>query len=136
MSKHSSTDSGNDNPPNTRGAQFEALAAAWCQAQGWRILARNVRCRRGEIDLIALDGATLVFVEVRQRRSSRFGTAIETVDARKRRRIALTAQYWLVGAGRAHAHRAMRFDVLTFTEASAPPQHWRAAFRLEDAGWS
>lgn len=54
---------------------------------GWTVIARNWRCRRGELDLVAIDQEWLVVVEVRARSSARFGTASESVDARKRARL-------------------------------------------------
>ncbi|MCO5177138.1 MAG: YraN family protein [Thermomicrobiales bacterium] len=65
------------------GAAGEAFAAEWLAERGYRILNRNVRYRGGEIDIIAIDGDELVFVEVKLRSGSRFGRAAETVDARK-----------------------------------------------------
>ena len=60
---------------NERGQQAETLALSWLQQRGLVCVTRNYRCRMGEIDLIMHDGTTLVFVEVRQRRSARFGGA-------------------------------------------------------------
>ena len=59
-----------------RGAEAEAMAAAFLERRGLRVLERNYRCRLGEIDLVARDGDTTVFVEVRQRASSAFGGGI------------------------------------------------------------
>jgi putative endonuclease len=77
------------------GAQAEALAAAFLQARGLAIVARNVRSRFGEIDLVARDGDTLVFVEVRLRRSSRYGGAGESITAAKRARLVAAAETYL-----------------------------------------
>jgi putative endonuclease len=65
------------------GAQAEGLACAYLERAGLRLLARNYRCPQGEIDLVMDDRDTLVFVEVRYRRSNAFGTPAETVDRRK-----------------------------------------------------
>lgn len=75
--------------PTTRsiGQAGEDLAAAFLAARGLVILARNVRYRFGEIDIVARDGDTLVFVEVRLRRSQRYGGAIESITAAKRARM-------------------------------------------------
>lgn len=81
------------------GAAAEALAAAYLAQRGLAILERNYRCRGGEIDLVARDGATLVFVEVRYRRSRAFGGAAASVDARKQARILLAARHYLAGRG-------------------------------------
>ena len=83
-----------------RGAAAEALAAEYLSARGLAIVARNYRCRGGEIDLIARDGDTLVFVEVRLRSSTAFGGAAAGITAAKRRRIALAARH-LPGHARA-----------------------------------
>lgn len=69
------------------GRQAELLACEQLQRQGMRPLARNWRCRRGELDLVMLDGDTVVFVEVRRRRHEAWGGALESVDARKRQRL-------------------------------------------------
>src|SRR5688500_6535657 len=65
-------DGGQARTMSGRGAAAEAVAAAFLERKGLKILVRNYRCRLGEIDLIARDGATTVFVEVRQRASSAF----------------------------------------------------------------
>ena len=91
------------------GAQAEQQAARYLQHQGLKPVAQNYRGRFGEIDLIMRDGATLVFVEVRLRRSANFGGAAASIDARKQRRIILTAQQYL--AGLAHIPPC-RFDAV------------------------
>jgi putative endonuclease len=68
----------------SKGRRGEALAAAFLQSQGYRILARNYRSPSGEADLIALEGRTLVVVEVKRRDGRRFGSALAAVDHRKR----------------------------------------------------
>jgi putative endonuclease len=73
------------------GALGEQAAAAWLRGRGYEIVARNVRTRYGEIDLVARDGATLVFVEVKARSGPRFGHPLESVGARKRARLARLA---------------------------------------------
>ena len=77
------------------GAKAEALAADYLSAHGLRVVARNVRSRFGEIDLVCEDGATLVFVEVRLRRSQRFGGAAESITAAKRARIVAACESYL-----------------------------------------
>jgi putative endonuclease len=80
--------------------------------QGLRLIRRNHRCRFGEIDLVMRDETCLVFVEVRFRRSSRFGAPAETVDLRKQRRLAAAAQHYL------QAHPSVlpcRFDVVAIS---------------------
>jgi putative endonuclease len=80
---------------NARGQQAEALALSWLQQRGLVCVARNYRCRMGEIDLIMHDGTTLVFVEVRQRRSARFGGAAASITPAKQARLVRTAEHYL-----------------------------------------
>lgn len=69
------------------GQAGEAFACAYLENKGWSILARNWRCREGEIDIVALDGRCVVIVEVKTRRSTRFGRPIEAVTDVKLRRL-------------------------------------------------
>jgi putative endonuclease len=94
-----------------RGRLGEELARAELERRGYRILAANARTAAGEVDLVALDGSTLCFVEVRLRAQSRFGSALESVDARKQRRVVRVARE-LLAARRWPAHSALRFDVV------------------------
>lgn len=115
----------------TVGTAYEALAAAWLERQGVRLLARNAASRRGEIDLIGLHEGTLVFFEVRHRRRNHFGSAAESVTPTKQRRILAAARYWLNGpVGRRHAARPCRFDVLAFDGEAQVPQWIQGAFDL------
>ena len=77
------------------GDEKERLAARYLQDQGLHLLERNHRCRFGEIDLIMGDEGCLVFVEVRYRRSSRFGRPEQTVDTHKQRRLCAAAYHYL-----------------------------------------
>lgn len=95
----------------SRGRQAEELACRYLVERGLRIAARNYRCARGEIDLVMHDGDTVVFVEVRFRRSNRFGSGAETVDSRKQSRLIATASHYLQAHGRGAAAPA-RFDVV------------------------
>jgi putative endonuclease len=111
------------------GAAAESLACAHLQRAGLKLVTRNYRCPPGEIDLIMDERGTLVFVEVRYRRSSRHGSPAESVDARKRARITAAAQHYLLG--RAHDGEC-RFDVVAVSGATPPQLEWlRNAF---DAG--
>ena len=96
----------------------------------FEIVARNFRCRAGEIDLVALDGRALVFVEVRSRHGERRGSGLESVTARKQQQVVRVAQYFL--AGRGWSEREARFDVIGIDFAAEPPrlEHVRAAFEL------
>jgi putative endonuclease len=91
------------------GAAAEALAAEFLQARGLSVVKRNYRCRGGEIDLIARDGATLVFVEVRLRSSSAFGGARASITAAKRRRLKFAAGLFLSSLRR---EPPCRFDAI------------------------
>ena len=94
---------------NELGKYGEQLAAQYLQRHGYELLAANVRCRFGEIDLIAARDGFLIFVEVKQRKSDAYGTAGAFVDARKQQRVRLTAEYWLQ---RHPDERQPRFDVI------------------------
>jgi putative endonuclease len=101
-------------PRQRAGDAAEAEACAKLEAAGCRILGRNVRYREGEIDIVADDRGTLVFVEVRMRSSDRFGGADGSVDVFKRRRLVRAAQHFLLrhfGAGTRVP--PCRFDVIT-----------------------
>lgn len=113
-----------------RGDAGEAMALAALQAQGLRVLGRNVRFKGGELDIVMLDGETLVFVEVRRRSRNDFGTAIDSIDARKARRLVLAARLYLQANPR-HRARDCRFDVVAF-DAQGPAEWTRAAFTLDD----
>lgn len=80
---------------NTKGDAAEALAAAFLRERGFVITERNYRCRFGEIDLIAREGTTLVFVEVRQRRTDDYGGAAASITAAKRARLVAAARHYL-----------------------------------------
>lgn len=84
---------------------------------------RNYRARLGEIDLIMQHDETLVFVEVRARRSARFGRAAETVDARKQARIVAAAQHFLQRHPE-HGMRRCRFDVIAIDGGQAQDLQW------------
>lgn len=94
---------------NETGRQAEERAAAFLRGRGLSIVERNWRCRFGEIDLVALDGETLVFVEVRARASRTHGGAAESITAAKRRRLAAAAKQYLA---RRRSDRPCRFDAL------------------------
>ena len=101
---------------STPGAQAEALAERFLAGRGLKLVTRNHRCRGGEIDLIMQDGNSLVFVEVRLRTHKGFGSAAESVAARKQQRIILAAQHYLAGLG---TQPRCRFDVIA-TDALDP----------------
>lgn len=94
----------------TLGTQKERLAAEYLKSQGMRILERNFRCRTGEIDMIAQDGDTLVFVEVKYRSNDHYGSPLEAVNFRKQNTIRKVAEYYLLCHPIDRA--AIRFDVI------------------------
>lgn len=77
------------------GAAGEDAAQNYLQNKGYKILCRNYRKPCGEIDIVALDGKTLVFAEVKRRATGAFGGPLAAVTAAKRRKIALTAQLYV-----------------------------------------
>jgi putative endonuclease len=87
------------------------LAAQYLQSHGVTVLASNLRCRAGELDLVCLDGNVLAIVEVRQRIRADFGGAIASVDARKQRKLIRATRYFWQRTPSWRTHR-MRFDVI------------------------
>jgi len=117
-----------------RGRMAEDAALAYLTARGLRLLERNARFAVGELDLVLMHGDTLVFAEVRQRKSDAFGGAAHSIDARKRRKCALAAQCWLKRNPRL-ADAPCRFDavLLTGTEGDWRIEWLQGAFVFEDA---
>ncbi len=111
-----------------RGAAAEALAATFLAAQGLAIVGRNYRCRGGEIDIIARDGRTLVFVEVRMRRNRAFGGAAESITATKRRRLRLAASHYLA---RLRSEPPCRFDAILLDALASERIEWLRAIDLD-----
>lgn len=112
----------------------EDMAADYLQGNGYRILHRNFHTRRGEIDIIALDGKVLVFVEVKGKRNRDFGHPPEMVTAGKMKRIARTALEFLDES--TLQRRSCRFDVVSIiAEPGKPPRldHLKGAFSLNSA---
>jgi len=94
------------------GLTAESVAAAFLEERGLVILQRNYAAAGGEIDLIAQDGETLVFVEVRSRASTELGDPVETITSTKRGRIVRAARAFLVAQGLDEERVACRFDVV------------------------
>jgi putative endonuclease len=92
------------------GSRGEDVAAAWYAARGYELMARNWRCRDGELDLVLRNGRTYVFCEVKTRTSTRFGAPVEAVTRVKQMRIRRLAARWLEDAAPGPA-REIRFDV-------------------------
>lgn len=78
------------------GAYYENLVAEYLKTQGYEILEKNYRCRIGEIDLIAKEGETLVFVEVKYRRDDKMGNPQRGGRSKKQKKISMTASYYLM----------------------------------------
>lgn len=102
------------------GNQAEALAEQIMLKAGLSCLARNYRCKLGELDLVMRDGDTVVFVEVRYRRQSQWGGAAESVNQPKQKRVILAAQHFLLNHPKL-ANRPCRFDVIAAEGNPADP---------------
>lgn len=122
-------------PENTTvlGRRAEDLACQHLEARGLRLLERNYRCRAGELDLVMLDGTTLVLVEVRSRSTRAHGDAASTVGTRKQQRFTRAARHLLLMRPD-YRRLAARFDVVAIDPdgAGEPPRiTWiRDAFRM------
>ena len=120
-------------PKQRAGDAAEEAASVYLTQQGLRVIARNVRYPDGELDVIAADGPTLVFVEVRLRSSNAFGGAIASVDANKRRRVIRAAQHYL----KAHTRDGQRdlppcrFDVIA-SDGTGVTEWIRGAFTADE----
>jgi putative endonuclease len=113
------------------GQAGEAVAARFLEAQGWKVLERNVRAGRREIDLIAARGGVVAFVEVKTRRGDGFGHPLEAITRRKQGEIAAVARAWL----RDHPcpGQVLRFDAIAVhlrIGASPRVEHVEDAWRL------
>jgi putative endonuclease len=106
------------------GAAAERIAEAFLQARGLKLIERNYRCRTGEIDLILEHRGTLVFVEVRLRRSGDFGGAAASVTHAKQARILRAARHYLAG----RPEPRCRFDVVLLDRLASESVEW-----IEDA---
>ena len=113
------------------GRSGEALAARYLEGRGWRIVERNFRSGRKEIDLVARRGRTVAFVEVKTRSGGRWGHPLEAVNALKRREIERVALRWVQLRGR--DGELYRFDaVAVHWVPGGPPrvEHVEDAWRL------
>jgi putative endonuclease len=115
-----------------QGRAAEDLAACYLVARGLKLLARNVRCRAGELDLVCGDGKFLVVVEVRQRARRDFGGALGSITTHKRRKIIRATRFLLCAFPRWRAH-PVRFDVIAIegTPGGEYAIDWiKSAFRV------
>lgn len=125
--------------PDSRlsGQQWEDYAARAVTTAGLQILTRRYLCRLGEIDIVALERRTLVFIEVRYRANRRFADAAASVSARKQRRILSAARHFLMRFPE-HAERSIRMDVIALQacedrQDEEPQMRWiRGAFEAHD----
>ncbi len=99
-----------------RGESAEQHACEFLKARKLRLIEKNFRCKFGEIDIIMLDKQSLVFVEVRYRKNSAFGSGAETVTLQKQKKLVKTAQYYLQRHPET-AQYACRFDVISMSAA-------------------
>ena len=95
-----------------RGDKSEQLAYAYLLKQGLQLIEKNFRCKQGELDLIMRDDHTLVIVEVRFRRSNKYGGAVESITLKKQTRIIAATQYYLLIN---KINSPIRFDVVTMS---------------------
>jgi putative endonuclease len=117
--------------PGRPGAAGEDAACRYLERRGFVILCRNFRCRSGEVDVVARDGATTVFVEVKARSSRSHGEGHESVTFDKRRRIVRAAR--IFAASRGLTDEPLRFDVISIDAAAGEPRirHDRGAFDVD-----
>jgi putative endonuclease len=111
------------------GSAAEARALEYLQGQGLRLLARNWRCKLGELDLVMQDGETVAIIEVRSRARGEWGSAAETVGRRKQLRLVRATRLWLARRPDL-AEQPLRFDVVTL---DAGALDWRReAFDVQE----
>ena len=116
-----------------RGRRGESVAAAYLEERGWRVLARNERVGRRELDLIVIRGGVLSFVEVKSRSGHAFGSPLEAVTEKKRREVTRAAADWLRGR-RIPRGTLIRFDAVGVTwhgDGSYRIRHVEDAWRLD-----
>lgn len=115
---------------NAIGRDAEATAEKHLLKQGFKLVQRNFSARTGEIDLIMNQGPLLIFVEVRYRKSSDFGTGADTVTQAKQKKIIRTAQTFLQKTGM--KWQQYRFDVVSISHGTEANIHWIPnAFNLD-----
>lgn len=115
-----------------RGAAGEAAAETFLCRSGFKILVRRYRCRYGEVDLVARDRDTLVFIEVKTRRSTAFGNPAQAVTPEKQRHISRVALHYLREIG--NPQIPVRFDIVEVRDDLPAPtcQHLPDAFPLAE----
>lgn len=103
-----------------QGSFYEQKARVFLEQQGLRFVAANQYFKGGELDLIMQDGQTIVFVEVRQRKSDRYGSAVESIDYRKQQKWQNAANMWLLKQHQSLETTNCRFDVVAFDGSQSP----------------
>lgn len=114
----------------SKGAAGEVLAARFLRDKGYELLAANYRCRLGEIDIIATDGAYIIFVEVKTRQANALYTPREAVTQAKQQRIRATAMLYLQ---RYPSKLTPRFDVIEVTAQADHPMIAQEIQHLQNA---
>jgi putative endonuclease len=109
----------------SKGRAGEDMAAAYLEKKGIKILEKNFRSRKGEIDIVALDGETLIFVEVKAWSSYGIDALEHAINAKKRHKIIETSKYFL-SLHREYRYMAIRFDVIFVS--SGEVTHLASAF--------
>ena len=111
------------------GLLAEGKAAEYLIARGYKVLDRRWACPLGELDIVAFDAGTLVFVEVRARSSSLYGSPAETVTKAKQKKVIKAALTYI--KAKALKPESLRFDVIGFAGCDAEPEHIINAFQAD-----
>ena len=113
------------------GKEYEDITADYLERRGMRIIARNFRCRRGEIDIIGIHEGCLVFVEVKYRKDNSRGAAEEAVGVNKQKRICYTSDYFRI-SHKQYQNLQVRYDVVAVTKEEL---YWHQnAFEYQGSG--
>lgn len=112
------------------GSQGEDIAIRFLKKKGMRILARNYKTPYGEIDIIAREGNTIVFIEVKTRTTNSFGQPVEAISGRKQKTLGLVALHYLTNG---KTHLPARFDIVSIMlkQGGYDVEHLRDAFELK-----
>lgn len=100
----------------SKGFEFERKAERYLVNQGLKPVQQNYNCKLGEIDLIMLDGTTIVFIEVRYRNTAKYGSALESITSSKRGKLLKAANHYLTN--QSLQNRPCRFDVIAFDKTT------------------
>ena len=106
---------------NSKAVKAEKQALQFLKKQGLRLISKNFACSMGEVDLVMQDKETLVFIEVRFRSSSAYGSAASTITNKKQQKLRKTAAYFLQNHPK-HNHRTCRFDAVAVSDNDAAPK--------------